>query len=121
MADESAHGAFILQNRANIRACTDLSDGGLALAAFELAEFGAIGVTLTTADIPLLYGEDQARYLIACSPTQAIALEQAATTANVPLTRFGHFGGDIIQFGTSHATLKALSSLYRTAFAAAVG
>jgi phosphoribosylformylglycinamidine synthase subunit PurL len=28
----------VLANRAAFRACTDLSDGGLALAAFEMAE-----------------------------------------------------------------------------------
>ena len=121
LADELAHGSFILQNRAHIRTCTDLSDGGLALAAFELAEAAGIGVTLTTADIPLLFGEDQARYLIACSETEATALELAALTSNILLTRFGHFGGDTITFGTSQAPLATLSHLYRTAFAAAVG
>ena len=120
LSDEAAHGKFILQNRANIGACTDLSDGGLALAAFELAEAAQIGITLTTADIPLLFGEDQARYLIACTPVQATALEQAATAAHIPLTRFGHFGGDSIQFGSATAPLKTLSALYRTAFAAAI-
>ena len=34
---EKKHGNFILENRTLINACTDLSDGGLALAAFELA------------------------------------------------------------------------------------
>ena len=121
LADELAHGSFILRNRANIGACTDLSDGGLALAAFELAETAGIGVTLTTADIPLLFGEDQARYIIACTDTQAIALEQAALAANVPLTRFGHFGGNTVQFGAAQAPLTSLSTLYRTAFAATVG
>ena len=121
LADELAHGTFILQNRANIPTCTDLSDGGLALAAFELAEAGQTGVTLTTADIPLLFGEDQARYIIACTDTQAIALEQAALAANVPLTRFGHFGGNTVQFGAAQAPLTSLSTLYRTAFAATVG
>ena len=121
LGDERAHGQFILTNRRNIPTCTDLADGGLALAAFELAEAAGIGVTLSTAAIPLLFGEDQARYLIACTPTQATALEQAALAAHIPLTRLGHFGGDTVQFGTSQAPLNALSTLYRTAFAAAVG
>ena len=39
---EKAHGDFIRANRALIRACTDLSDGGLAMAAFELAESSGV-------------------------------------------------------------------------------
>ena len=118
---EAAHGHFILHNRHTIPTCTDLSDGGLALAAFELAEAANIGVNLTSADIAQLFGEDQARYLIACSPAQATALEQAAHAANIPLARVGQFGGDTVHFGPSHAPLQTLSSLYRSAFAAAVG
>src|SRR6056300_332108 len=63
---ESAHGEFILANRDMIRACCDLGDGGLALAAFEMAEASGVGVTLDTSDTATLFGEDQARYLIAC-------------------------------------------------------
>jgi phosphoribosylformylglycinamidine (FGAM) synthase-like enzyme len=40
---------------------------GLALAAFEMAEAGDVGVTLDAADTPTLFGEDQGRYLIACN------------------------------------------------------
>ena len=42
---ESAHGEFILANLDMIRACCDLGDGGLALAAFEMAEVSGVGVT----------------------------------------------------------------------------
>jgi phosphoribosylformylglycinamidine synthase len=117
---ERRHGAFVLANRAMIHACADLSDGGLALAAFEMAEAAGIGVTLTPGDLPTLYGEDQARYLIACTPAQADALAAAAQAAGVPLARVGTFGGNTVRFGAASAPLKDLSARYRTAFAAAL-
>jgi len=117
LAAERKHGEFLRANRKLVRAATDLSDGGLALAAFEMAEGAGIGLVLDTADIAQLFGEDQARYLVACSPSQAQALEAAATAAAVPLARVGLFGGDIIRLGADTAPLSELSHLYRTAFA----
>lgn len=113
---ERAHGEFIRANRALIKACTDLSDGGLALAAFEMAEGAGVGVTLDAADTPTLFGEDQARYLIACNFDQAEALMSAASAAGVPLAAVGKFGGDQVTFGDISASLNDLSITYRTTF-----
>ena len=120
LAAEKAHGAFVLANRARIGAATDLSDGGLALAAFEMAEAAGLGVTLTTGDIPTLFGEDQARYLLAAAPQQAAELEAAAKAAGVPLARVGLFGGTDVSLGGDSAPMADLSRLYRSAFAKAV-
>jgi phosphoribosylformylglycinamidine synthase subunit PurL len=117
---EKAAGDLILANRTHIRAITDLSDGGLALAAFEMAEAAATGVALTLSGIPDLFGEDQARYLVACTADQASVLEQAARAAGVPVARIGNFGGDVVTFGTDTAPLADLSAIYRGAFAAAI-
>ena len=121
LAAERKHGEFLRANRALISAATDLSDGGLALAAFEMAEAAGLGLCLDPADIPTLYGEDQARYLVACSTAQAVKLEAVATAAGVPLARVGSFGGTTVRLGTDQAPLADLSALYRSAFAAAVG
>ncbi|MGL4320350.1 MAG: AIR synthase-related protein, partial [Paracoccaceae bacterium] len=120
LAAEKAAGDLILANRAHIRAITDLSDGGLALAAFEMADAAGTGVTLTASGIPDLFGEDQARYLVACTSDQAKAMEQAARAVGVPVARIGSFGGDAVNFGTDTAPLADLSALYRRAFAAAI-
>ncbi|WP_299671026.1 phosphoribosylformylglycinamidine synthase subunit PurL [uncultured Roseobacter sp.] len=120
LAQEKAHGDFIRANRAKIAACTDLSDGGLALAAFELAEAAGLGVTLDTDDTAQLFAEDQARYLIVATPEQAAELTTAATKAGVPLTQVGSFGGDTLTFGTQSAPLAELSVLYHQSFAKAV-
>jgi phosphoribosylformylglycinamidine synthase len=120
LAAEAAAGALVLANRANIGAITDLSDGGLALAAFEMADAGNVGLTLDSADIGQLFGEDQARYLVAASETQAAALIAAGVAAGVPVARVGSFGGVDVRLGASVAKLADLSALYRGAFAAAV-
>ena len=119
LAAERAHGEFVLTARAHIRACTDLSDGGLALAAFEMAEGAGIGLTLDSADIAQLFGEDQARYIIATA--DAPALLAMAAQAAVPAAQVGRFGGDRISLGGDSAPLADLSKTYRSAFAAALG
>jgi phosphoribosylformylglycinamidine synthase subunit PurL len=114
---ERAHGEFVRAQRHHIRAATDLSDGGLALAAFEMAEGAGLGVTLDAGDIPTLFGEDQARYLLACDAAGATAL----LAGDVPCAIVGRFGGDVVQFGAGLRPLADLSALYRGAFARAVG
>ncbi len=121
LAAEAAHGRFVLAHRRHIRAVSDLSDGGLALAAFEMADAAGIGVTLEEGDIAALFGEDQARYLIAAPEAQAAALEAAAQAAGVPLARVGRFGGDAVRLGQDAAPLAELSALYRGAFAETLG
>ncbi len=120
LAAEKAHGDFVLAHRGDCRAVTDLSDGGLALAAFEMAEAAGLGLSLDSAEIGTLFGEDQARYLIAASPEAATRLSAAAAAAGVALARVGQFGGDAISLGGDSAPLADLSTLYRTAFAKAV-
>jgi phosphoribosylformylglycinamidine synthase II len=118
LSSEKLHGDFILSARAHIRACTDLGDGGLALAAFEMAVGAGLGLTLDSTDIAQLFGEDQARYLIA--PKDAPALMAAAKKAGVQVALVGTFGGDQITLGGDSASLSDLAILYRSAFAAAV-
>ncbi|PWK62500.1 phosphoribosylformylglycinamidine synthase subunit PurL [Roseicyclus mahoneyensis] len=118
---ERRHGEFILANRHWIGACTDLSDGGLALAAFEIAVAGDVGVTLDAGETGTLFGEDQGRYLIATSYDKAEALMVAAGQAGVSLTSVGKVGGDAIRLGPSEAPLAELSAIWRGAFAGHFG
>jgi phosphoribosylformylglycinamidine synthase len=116
---ERRHGDFILANRRHIRACTDLSDGGLALAAFEMAAGAGMGVTLEAEGLAALFGEDQARYL--CAVADPAPFLAAAEAAGVPATVVGRFGGETVRLGGSEAPLADLDALWRSAFAAAVG
>ncbi|MHA7874703.1 phosphoribosylformylglycinamidine synthase subunit PurL [Roseivivax sp.] len=114
---ERRNGSFIRDNRDLIRACTDISDGGLALAAFTLAEAGGVGLTIDEEDTPFLFGEDQARYLVACNFDMAEALMSRATAAGVEIASVGRFHGESLRIGSSEAPLTELSALYRRAFA----
>ncbi|WP_170412911.1 phosphoribosylformylglycinamidine synthase subunit PurL [Ruegeria atlantica] len=117
---EKRNGDFIRTNREMIKACTDLGDGGLALAAFELAESAGVGVHLDEASTEFLFGEDQARYLVACNFDQAEALMIAAGQADVPLVSVGRFTGDSVRVGNSEASLEDLAATFRSSFAEAV-
>ncbi|MDX1781001.1 MAG: phosphoribosylformylglycinamidine synthase subunit PurL [Thalassovita sp.] len=118
---EKRNGDFIRANHELIKACTDLSDGGLAMAAFEMAEAGDVGVQIDEADMAQLFGEDQARYLIACNFDQAEALMIEAAKAGVSIKTVGKFHGDSVKFGSAEARLGELQALFRGSFEAAVG
>ncbi|MEM1374294.1 MAG: phosphoribosylformylglycinamidine synthase subunit PurL [Pseudomonadota bacterium] len=120
LAVEKANGDFIRANADLINACTDLADGGLALAAFEMAYAAQVGVNLDAIDTPTLFGEDQGRYLIACSFDKAEALMIAAAEADVTLSAVGRFTGTDIRFGHATAPLVELSHLFETGFEAAL-
>ncbi|SHG37829.1 phosphoribosylformylglycinamidine synthase subunit PurL [Cognatishimia maritima] len=120
LAEEKKNGEFIRANRDLIKVCTDLADGGLALAAFELAEAAGVGVHLDSDATPELFGEDQARYLVACNFDQAEALVTRAGAAGVTIHSVGKFTGDSVKFGSSEAPLAELAEIFRGSFAAAV-
>ncbi|MFG6516986.1 phosphoribosylformylglycinamidine synthase subunit PurL [Sulfitobacter sp. 1A13496] len=117
LAIERRHGEFIRAHATHISACTDLGDGGLALAAFELAETAGIGVEIESEDTATLFGEDQARYLVACTADAAETLIAAGKEAGVAVTAVGAFGGDKVSFGCASAPLSDLRTIYRTTFA----
>ena len=81
-----------------LHAVHDLSDGGLAIAAVEMALASDVGLLIETPNAALpdtcaFFGEDQARYLIAL-PSEALdALEDAASAAGVPYAVVGRVGG----------------------------
>ncbi len=120
LAAERRHGEFIRAHHALIAACTDISDGGLALAAFEMAEAAGTGIAIDATDTAALFGEDQARYLIACNFDAAEALMVAAGKAGVPLETVGRFVGNDVILGGASAPLPELRHIYRTSLAASI-
>lgn len=87
---EAKHGLFMqdLIAKGCLSAAHDLSDGGLAVAATEMALGTAFGIAFTeTLSIADSFGEAQARYLVTTNnPT---ALEAAAEAQNIPLRKIG--------------------------------
>ena len=113
---ERKHGEFILTNRNLIKACIDLSDGGLALAAFELAHHSNVGFEIYEENTEFLFSEDQARYLLACNFDQAESLFIEAGRHKIPIQTVGSFRGNSIAFGRSSLDLAQLSAFFNDTF-----
>ena len=81
----------------------DISDGGLAVAIAEMAIAGGIGASIEVSpSVPahgFLFGEDQARYVLAAAPETANAIRQAAKGEGVPCEIIGVTGGDTLTLG----------------------
>jgi phosphoribosylformylglycinamidine synthase len=95
---ERANGDFVRGGilAGTIRACHDVSDGGILVAVAEMCMAGGVGARMNThpRDIPghaFWFGEDQARYVIAV-PDAAAVLRQAEA-AGIPALRLGTSGG----------------------------
>jgi phosphoribosylformylglycinamidine synthase len=101
LAAERRHGDFVrgLIRDGQLTAVHDLSDGGLAVALAEMALAGGQGAELEPGppDLPLaawLFGEDQARYLVAAR--DAAPVLEAAEALGVPAAAVGRAGGDAL-------------------------
>ncbi len=98
LALERRNGDFVrgLINAAQVTAVHDLSDGGLVVAAAEMALASNIGVTLAATSgahaHPFLFGEDQARYLVATKDPEGVIAK--AKAAGVHASVAGEAGGD---------------------------
>jgi phosphoribosylformylglycinamidine synthase len=98
LAVERATGDFIREQILNgtIRACHDVSDGGVLVAVAEMAMAGLSGARIFTGprDIPshaYWFGEDQGRYVV--TVPDAATFIRTAEAANLPAVRIGTSGG----------------------------
>src|SRR5579859_6937459 len=100
LAVERRNGDFVrsLILSGQVSAVHDLSDGGLVAALAEMALASKVGAQLLAeADAPdhaWLFGEDQARYLVATSAPSALLAAAAASGA--PARVVGEAGGDAL-------------------------
>jgi phosphoribosylformylglycinamidine synthase len=97
----SARRVFSAVHRANrkglIQACHDLSEGGLAIAAAEMAIAGGHGLQIDLRDVPVtdpelaestrLFAESPTRFLVEVTPADAPALE--TLLGRTPRARIG--------------------------------
>ena len=103
-----------------VRACHDVSDGGLLVAVAEMAMAGMTGVRLFTGprEIPshaFWFGEDQGRYLLAVG--DSATLVRAAEAAHVPAQRIGTSGGqDLTLQDGGTISVKALRAAHERFF-----
>jgi phosphoribosylformylglycinamidine synthase len=103
LATEKRNGDFVRGLIASGRSDTvhDLSDGGLLIALAEMAMAGKRGaeLTLTDSTLPLLFGEDQGRYVVAASAQETARILADAKAAGVPAQTIGRSGGTGLAIG----------------------
>ena len=101
-----------------IESCHDLSDGGLLVALAEMAMAGRVGATLDgpPAGAPahgFWFGEDQARYVLACAEDAAEGVLKALQASGVPARRIGVTGGDALNIvGDAAISVSGLSEAH---------
>lgn len=109
LAAERRNGELIrkLINEGLVTACHDVSDGGLLVAAAEMALACGEGLELKTPvkhrRAAFWFGEDQARYLFAAAPGGADTLLLKAAMAGVQASKIGRFGGSFIRLDEGDA------------------
>ena len=111
LAAERRHGEFVrgLVATRRITAAHDLSEGGLAVALAEMAMAGNVGAEIVS--LPngpthaVLFGEDQARYLVTCSTAEAAKILDQARIEQIPAANIGATGGDALRFPGEHPIL----------------
>jgi phosphoribosylformylglycinamidine synthase len=80
-----------------LRACHDLSEGGLAVAAIEMAMAGGLGMRLDIGPLcggelsptEALFSESNTRFLVETSPEAAAPFERLLRDGDVPVCRLG--------------------------------
>jgi phosphoribosylformylglycinamidine synthase len=131
LAHERRNGEFVRRQigRGCVRACHDVSDGGLAVAVAEMAMVTGVGATLElpegTSAVGWLFGEEQGRYVLAIEAAALGALHADAAAAGVLLRRIGESGGDALTIGKgapiSIETLRAAHEAWLPRFAEGTG
>ncbi|MEM7670782.1 MAG: phosphoribosylformylglycinamidine synthase subunit PurL, partial [Pseudomonadota bacterium] len=108
-----------------ISAAHDLSDGGLALGAAEMALAADLGIAIdahaSLSAMEWFFGEDQGRYLVACDAADLAKLTEAAIATQMPLRRIGTVGGDVVALGDRSIALTEVRDSHETGFARLMG
>ena len=118
LAAERAAGEFLraAHREGLVSAAHDLSDGGLGVAAAEMALAAGIGVEVL-ADEEMdaagwFFGEDQGRYLVACPAAEVDRLLARAVEATVPARVVGAAGGDRVRLGNGSVMLAEVAVVH---------
>ncbi len=104
LKDERFYAEVVRQLIADgmVTAVHDISDGGLLVAAAEMALAGNIGITLDAMDTAFAFNESQSRYLVTYKADRPLDREK------VPFEKIGTTGGDAVVVNGQPVTLAAL-------------
>jgi len=120
LAAEKRHGDFVrgLIEAGRLDTAHDISDGGLLIAVAEMAMAGGLGAKLESpSGVAVLFGEDQACYILAAPPLVAKEILVEAANAGVPATLIGATGGSELEVpGMGKLRIAALKSAHEAWF-----
>jgi len=86
----------------------------LAIAAADMALAANLGVTIDGKGAGWFFGEDQARYLVACDAAKADALVALFAEQDVPAAKVGSVGGDALALGADIIPLTSIREVFDT-------
>ncbi len=108
-----------------VRACHDVSDGGLLVAVAEMAMASGIGAALEAPSSLALhgwcFGEDQGRYVLEVAPDDLAAVLEAALAKDVTARVIGTTGGHAVAVGGQSADVEALKTAHESWLPAFMG
>lgn len=120
LEEEKKNAGFVreLIQNSEINACHDISDGGLLVTLFEMCGVD-LGCDIDISTINenaidenhVLFGEDQARYVVALSSDLAQELEKRAQVQNVDIAKIAVVTNGVIKIGDGQSEVKELLSL----------
>jgi phosphoribosylformylglycinamidine synthase len=119
LAAELKNGTFVrtcIEERL-VSSVHDISDGGLLVAVAEMALAGHHGANVNVPDgtpkHAFLFGEDQARYVLAVNESASDEILRTAADYQVPAQIIGEVGGEMVSVnGTFAITLRALRTAH---------
>jgi phosphoribosylformylglycinamidine synthase len=119
LIEEKKNSEFVreLIESATINACHDISDGGLLVALFEMSsrELGC-EIDFFKMDSATLFGEDQARYLVAVDSSMVKELKKLAEKKSVVLYKIASVVKEEIRIGEEKITVRELQNLNEAVF-----
>jgi phosphoribosylformylglycinamidine synthase len=122
LAVEKKNGDFVrkLIESGRVNTVHDVSDGGLLVAIAEMAMAGGNGATLSGEHtIPFLFGEDQARYVLAAPAHEAASIVAEAKLGGIAASSIGTTGGaKIVVPGAGEMNLATLKKAHESWFPA---
>lgn len=123
---EKNHGEFIREiiDNSLINSCHDVSDGGLLIALFEMAnlqlglelDISSIKSNSKLSDEEILFGEDQGRYIISLNSKKVKELQKKADKANIKIYKIGKVINKKIIFNNESELLSDLIKINEALF-----
>ncbi len=129
LAEEKRNGDFVrgLIHAGDVTTCHDLSDGGLAIALAEMCIASGRGAAIDADVAPadkanahaVLFGEDQARYVVALKPESFDHIAARGADAGVDFRRLGRVGGEtLVVKGRFETAVSVLTAAHESWFPA---